>query len=118
VLDRHRTPRRAITVGFDAVDAEEEAMRDMPTVTFRVIMDAFAVALLVATLDGCSSTPTKYRDRTGDFISNLASTEDRGHASSGTLSGSVLLGTDGSGVGSLARIRSTNSVNQLTSTNV
>jgi hypothetical protein len=93
-------------------------MRDMPTVTFRVIMDAFAVALLVATLGGCSSTPTKYRDRTGDFILNLASTEDRDRASSGTLSGSVLRGTDGSGAGSLARMRSTNSANQVTGTNV
>ncbi len=49
-------------------------MQDIPRITFLVIIDAFLVAMLVTMLSGCVTTPAKYRDRTGDFISNIAST--------------------------------------------
>ena len=48
-------------------------MRDIPSVTFLGIIDAFAVAMLVVLLSGCVTTPATYRDRTGDFVSNVAS---------------------------------------------
>ena len=51
-------------------------MRDIPRVTFLVIADAFVLALLVMVLSSCVATPSKYRDRNGDFIMNIGSTAD------------------------------------------
>ena len=49
-------------------------MQDIPRITFLIIIDAFLVAMLVTMLSGCVTTPAKYRDRTGDFVSNIATT--------------------------------------------
>lgn len=82
-------------------------MRDIPRVTFLVIIDAFAVAMLVVLLSGCVTTPAKYRDRTGDFVSNVAS-------AAGTIP-PALPGMEIAGTGSPACMPTTNAVNQLTS---
>jgi hypothetical protein len=51
-------------------------MQDPARIAFLVTMDAMLVALLVALLAGCGGTPAKfrdYRDRNGDFVTNVAS---------------------------------------------
>ena len=51
-------------------------MQDLPRVTFLVITDACVIALLVLVLSGCVATPSRYRDRIGDFVTNMAATSD------------------------------------------
>ena len=51
-------------------------MQDLPRLTFLVITDACVVALLVLVLSGCVATPSRYRDRIGDFVTNMAATSD------------------------------------------
>jgi len=56
-------------------------MRDPARVAFLVTVDAMLIALLVALLNGCGATPIKfrdYRDRTGDFVTNIASAAQQG----------------------------------------
>jgi hypothetical protein len=56
-------------------------MRDPARVAFLVTVDAMLIALLVALLNGCGATPIKfrdYRDRTGDFVTNIASAAQEG----------------------------------------
>lgn len=51
-------------------------MQDAARVAFLVTMDAILLALLVALFSGCGGTPAKfrdYRDRNGDFVTNVAS---------------------------------------------
>jgi hypothetical protein len=48
-------------------------MWDAPRVASLVITDGVAVALLIILLSGCVATPSRYRDRNGDFIMNIGS---------------------------------------------
>jgi uncharacterized protein YceK len=48
-------------------------MRDMPHVTFLLVMNAFMIAFLVMLLNGCGAMPSRYMDRNGDFVSHIAS---------------------------------------------
>ncbi len=50
-------------------------MWDTPKVAFLVVTDVVVVALLIMLLSGCVATPSKYRDRNGDFIMNIGSTD-------------------------------------------
>lgn len=50
-------------------------MWDTPRVAFLVITDVVVVALLIMLLSGCVATPSRYRDRNGDFIMNIGSTD-------------------------------------------
>lgn len=52
-------------------------MRTKRPCTYLSIVDACVTALLIAALSGCAtraSIPSNYRDRTGDFVQNIAST--------------------------------------------
>ena len=48
-------------------------MRDTPSVTFLLVMNAFMIAFLVMLLNGCVATPSRLQDRNGDFVSHIAS---------------------------------------------
>ena len=48
-------------------------MRDTPSVTFLLVMNAFMIAFLVMLLNGCGAMPSRYMDRNGDFVSHIAS---------------------------------------------
>jgi hypothetical protein len=56
---------------------EESAMQDTPRVRFLVTTNEFVVALLVILLSGCVSTPSRFRERNGDFIMNIGSAKDQ-----------------------------------------
>ena len=51
-------------------------MQDTPRLAFLVITDVVVVALLIMLLSSCVSTPSRYRERNGDFIMNIGSTQD------------------------------------------
>lgn len=42
-------------------------MQDTP----RVLTDVVIIALLIMLMSGCVSTPSRYRERNGDFIMNI-----------------------------------------------
>ena len=44
-------------------------------VSFLIATDMLVIAMLVALLAGCVSTPQQYRNRNGDFVSNMASAD-------------------------------------------
>ena len=44
-------------------------------ISFLVATDVLVIAMLVALLAGCVSTPQQYHNRNGDFISNMASSD-------------------------------------------
>jgi hypothetical protein len=50
---------------------KEAVMQDSPRVAFLVV----TAALLMMLLSGCVATPSRYRDRNGDFIMNIGSTD-------------------------------------------
>ena len=50
-------------------------MQDAPRLAFLVITDVVVVALLIMLLSSCVSTPSRYRERNGDFIMNIGSTD-------------------------------------------
>jgi hypothetical protein len=52
---------------------KEQAMHDLPRVSFLVVMNALLLAMLVMVLGGCVSTPAQNRYRHGDFIMNIGS---------------------------------------------
>jgi hypothetical protein len=52
---------------------KEQAMHDLPRVSFLVVVNALLVAMLVMVLGGCVSTPAPNRYRHGDFIMNIGS---------------------------------------------
>ena len=44
-------------------------------VSFLIATDVLVIAMLISLLAGCVSTPQQYRNRNGDFISNMASSD-------------------------------------------
>jgi hypothetical protein len=52
---------------------KEQAMHDLPRISFLVVMNALLLAMLVMVLGGCVSTPAQNRYRHGDFIMNIGS---------------------------------------------
>lgn len=48
-------------------------MQDTPRVAFLTITDVVVPAVLILLLSGCVATPSRYRDRQGDFIMNIGS---------------------------------------------
>ena len=64
-------------------------MWDTARVAFLVITDAVVVALLIMLLSGCVATPSRYRDRNGDFIMNIGSTDKVSPAPAAMAGGTV-----------------------------
>lgn len=54
------------------IDEQEQAMHDLPRVSFLVLINALLLGMLVLVLGGCS-TPAQNRYRHGDFIMNIGS---------------------------------------------
>jgi hypothetical protein len=52
---------------------KEQAMHDLPRVSFLVVMNTVLVMMLILLLGGCVSTPAQNRYRHGDFIMNIGS---------------------------------------------
>ena len=44
-------------------------------VSFLIATDILVIAMLVSLLAGCVSTPQQFRDRNGDFVSHMASSD-------------------------------------------
>ena len=44
-------------------------------VSFLIATDVLVIAMLVSLLAGCVTTPQQYRNRNGDFVSNMASSD-------------------------------------------
>jgi len=56
-------------------------------VSFLIATDVLVIAMLVALLAGCVSTPQQNRNRNGDFVSHMASSDV--NARSATLRTSI-----------------------------
>ena len=52
---------------------KEQAMQDLPRISFLIVLNALMLAMLVMLLGGCVSTPAQNRYRHGDFIMNIGS---------------------------------------------
>jgi len=65
----------------------------------RIDRDAVLVALVAVLLSGCVTTPSKYRDRTGDFVMNIGFATDHRPTTPAAPGSSAVENASATGVG-------------------